>query len=135
MHVEKNICDNAAGTLLCIDGKTKETDKARMDLQDMKIRKELHLVKHEDWYIKPHAKYTLTLSERREFCDFENKIKYLDDFAANISKNVSVKDGKLGSLKSHDCHVLLQRILPIGIQNFLPKDIYTALVELLYFFQ
>ena len=135
MHVERNICDNVVSTLLCIDGKTKDTDKAQMDLQDMKMRKELHLEKHGDRYIKPRAKYTLTLSERREFCDFVNKIKYPDGFAVNISKNVSVKDGKLGSLKSHDCHVLLQRVLPIGIRKFLPKDIYTALVELSYFFQ
>ena len=48
MHVERNICDNVVSTLLCIDGKTKDTDKAQMDLQDIKIRKELHLVKHRD---------------------------------------------------------------------------------------
>ena len=48
MNVEKNICDNVVSTLLCIDDKTKDTDKAQMHLQDMKIRKELHLVKHED---------------------------------------------------------------------------------------
>ena len=101
----------------------------------MKIKKELNLVKHGDQYIKLRGKYTLTLSERQEFCDFVNKIKYPDGFAANISKNVNVKDGKLGSLKSHGCHVLLQRILPIGIRKFLPKDIYTVLVELSYFFQ
>ena len=73
----------------------------------MKIRKELHLVKHRDRYIKSCAKYRLTLLERREFCDFVNKIKCSDGFTANISKNISVKDGKLRSLKSHDCHVLL----------------------------
>ena len=55
MHVKKNICDNVVGTLLCIDGKSKDTDKARMDLQDMNIRKELHLVRSSDRFIKPHA--------------------------------------------------------------------------------
>ena len=135
MHVEKNICDNVVGTLLCIDGKSKDTDKARMDLQDMNMRKELHLVRNGDRYIKPRATYTLTLHERKDFCNFVKTIKFPDGYAANISKSVSVKDGKLGSLKSHDCHVLLQRILPIGIRKFLPRDIYTALVELSCFFQ
>ena len=43
MHVERNVCDNIVGTLLNIEGKTKDTNKARLDLADMNIRKELHL--------------------------------------------------------------------------------------------
>lgn len=43
MHIEKNICDNVMGTLLCIDKKSKDTVKAQLDLQDMGIREELHL--------------------------------------------------------------------------------------------
>lgn len=47
----------------------------------------------------------------------------------------NVNDGKLSGLKSHDCHVLLQRLIPIGIRAFLPNDVCTALVELCKFFQ
>jgi len=43
MHIEKNICMNLLGTLLQIEGKTKDTISARLDLQDMGIRRELHL--------------------------------------------------------------------------------------------
>ena len=43
MHVEKNVCDSVVRTLLNIVGKTKDTDKARLDLVNMNIRKELHL--------------------------------------------------------------------------------------------
>ncbi|XP_012832641.1 PREDICTED: uncharacterized protein LOC105953517 [Erythranthe guttata] len=43
MHIEKNICDNVMGTILDIDGKTKDTEKARLDLEDMGVRSELHL--------------------------------------------------------------------------------------------
>ena len=32
MHIEKNVCDSIVGTLLNIDGKTKDTWKARKDL-------------------------------------------------------------------------------------------------------
>ena len=42
MHIEKNICDNIIGTLLDIQGKTKDHVNARYDLQDMGIRKNLH---------------------------------------------------------------------------------------------
>ncbi|XP_041001632.1 uncharacterized protein LOC121247331 [Juglans microcarpa x Juglans regia] len=43
MHIEKNICDNVLGTLLNIDGKTKDSANARRDLANLGLRKELHL--------------------------------------------------------------------------------------------
>jgi hypothetical protein len=42
MHVEKNVCEALVGTLLDIPGKTKDTLKARMDLKEMKLRKDIH---------------------------------------------------------------------------------------------
>ena len=42
MHIEKNIVDSILGTLLDILGKTKDHAKARYDLKDMGIRKNLH---------------------------------------------------------------------------------------------
>ena len=41
MHIEKNICDNIIGTLLNIEGKTKDTLKSRIDLTHLGIRKDL----------------------------------------------------------------------------------------------
>ena len=45
MHIEKNICESVYGTVLNIDEKSKDTNKARIDLANMNIRKELHLQK------------------------------------------------------------------------------------------
>ncbi|XP_074317203.1 uncharacterized protein LOC141653363 [Silene latifolia] len=42
MHIEKNVCDNVIGTLLNLEGKSKDNLKARQDLEAMGIRKELH---------------------------------------------------------------------------------------------
>jgi len=44
MHLEKNICDNVLGTLLSIDGKTKDNEKARKDLMKMCLRHDPHLI-------------------------------------------------------------------------------------------
>ncbi|XP_074364848.1 uncharacterized protein LOC141705880 isoform X2 [Apium graveolens] len=41
MHIEKNVCDNIIGTLLDIEGKSKDNLKARKDLEDLNIREEL----------------------------------------------------------------------------------------------
>ncbi|XP_038987114.1 uncharacterized protein LOC120112307 isoform X2 [Phoenix dactylifera] len=77
MHIEKNIAENIVGILLGVDGKCKDTEKARMDLADMGIRKELHLKKRANGsYEKPPALYTLSLQERQGFCDFLKSIKF-----------------------------------------------------------
>ncbi|XP_028120164.1 uncharacterized protein LOC114317608 [Camellia sinensis] len=133
VHIEKNIYDNLVGTLLSIDGKNKDTDKARLDLEDMRIRKELHLTWHANSSLeKPPALYTLSPTERQierqGFADFLKSIKYPDGYAANISNCVTANGGKLVGLKSHNGHVLLQRLLPIGMRGYLPTEIGTTLL-------
>ncbi|KAL0549092.1 hypothetical protein IC582_013572 [Cucumis melo] len=134
MHIEKNVCDNLVGTLLNIEGKTKDTTNARLDLQDLKIRKDLHLVEVGNRLVKPHASYTLTTSERVEFCKFLKSVKFPDGFVSNISRCVHESEGKISGLKTHDCHVLLHRLLPICIRAFLPKNVYSTITELCNFF-
>ncbi|XP_019175589.1 PREDICTED: uncharacterized protein LOC109170907 [Ipomoea nil] len=135
MHIEKNICDNIIGTLLNIDGKNKDTVKTRQDLEDMNIRKELHLVKRADGsYEVPHPCYMLTRNERLKFAEFLESVKFPDGYASNIYRCVTT-DGKLIGLKSHDCHVLLQRILPVGVRGSLGKEVATVLSELGDFFR
>ena len=115
--------------------KTKDTTNARLDLQDLKIRKDLHLVEVGNRLVKPHASYTLTTSERVEFCKFLKSVKFPDGFVSNISRCVHEREGKISGLKTHDCHVLLHRLLPIGMRVFLSKNVYTAITELCNFFR
>ena len=60
MHIEKNICENLIGTILNMEGKTKDTLNARLDLQDLNIKEELHLRKDGNSYEMPRARYTLS---------------------------------------------------------------------------
>ncbi|KAA0068183.1 uncharacterized protein E6C27_scaffold238G001570 [Cucumis melo var. makuwa] len=122
------------GTILNIDGKTKDTIKAREDLANLKIRKELHIQEIGNKRVKPHASYKLTAAEKVDFCTFLKSVKFPDGFASNISRCVNLKEDKIYGLKSHDCHVLLQRLLPIGIRPYLRKDISTTISELSNFF-
>ena len=62
-------------------------------------------------------------------------MKFPDGYAANIPRNVNVNDGKLYSLKTYDCYILLQRLLLIAIRKFLPKDMCDPNVELCDFFK
>lgn len=137
MHIEKNICDNIIGTLLSIEGKSEDTYKVRLDLADMKIRKHLWLKPKGDKTNKMEkfrGEYVFKPAERRAFCEFLKSMKFPDGYASNISRNVNVDEGTVSGLKSHDCHVLMQRLLPVGIRKDLKKSIYSPLVELSSFF-
>ena len=134
MHIEKNVRDNLLGTLLNIEGKTKDTDKARLTLADWNIRHELHLYQEGDRWMKPPSSYTLTPSERKRFTEFLRSVRFPDGFAGNLKKNVTA-DGRLTGLKSHDCHVIMQRLLAPAIRPFLDRTIRDAIIELCNFFR
>ena len=109
MHVEKNISENTYGTLLGIEGRNKDTDKARIDLQNMNFRHMLHLKQHPDRsYDKPWAFFSLSPNERDGFYDILKSVKYPDGYVVNISRSANAKNFRLCGLKSHDYHVQLQ---------------------------
>ncbi|XXG47864.1 hypothetical protein AAC387_Pa02g2432 [Persea americana] len=119
-----------------LDKKSKDTEYALQDLANMKIRPELHLrnrsnVKQE----KPRASYTIGSKEKDSFCQYLKSIKDPDGDAVNLSRCVTSKNGILVGLKSHDCHVILQRLFPIGMRGYVNKEICTTLFEPDSFFE
>ena len=45
-----------------------------------------------------------------------------------------MKGCKLSGFKTHDCHVIFQKLLPIAVRNILPKAVVIPLVQLSRFF-
>ena len=126
MHIEKNVCDNIVSTLMDIEGKTKDTLKARMDLKDLDYRHELHL--DLDGKTKPFASYTFTKEECTAFCEYVKAVKLPDGFGSNIGHCVT-KNYKFSGMKTHDCHILLQKLLPARIISFLIEPVRETLIE------
>ena len=85
MHIEKNICEYILGTFLGTAGKSKDGINSRLDLEDMGIRKHLHLIFDGDSYSTPHAPYTMTKTQKEHFCDFLKSVKFLDGYASNLA--------------------------------------------------
>lgn len=134
MHIVKNICDSVLGTILAIEGKTKDGLKSRLDLQAMGIRKDLHPIHRGSKYTIPPACYTLNSDEKQNLCQFLKDVKMPDAYASNIGRCVQVKECKLIGLKSHDCHVIFLRLLPLVIRGLLPKNVCEPLIALSGFF-
>ena len=135
MHIEKNICDYILTTFLGILGKSKDTVNSRLDLENIGIRKHLHLKRDGGSYTVPHAPYTMSKKQKEAFCDFIRSVKFPDGYASNLATHITSDGCNLQGLKTHDCRILLQRILPIAIRGIMPKDICDAVVALGNFFQ
>ncbi|XP_041003891.1 uncharacterized protein LOC121249242 [Juglans microcarpa x Juglans regia] len=135
MHIEKNICDSILKTLMNIEGKSKGTANARRDLEDLGLKKELHLQHDGNHTSMSLACYMLNVTERRRFCARLSKVKFSDGFASNIARCVNITKGKIMGMKSHDCHSFMQYLLPIVIGGYLRPDIMGALIEFCSFFK
>ncbi|KAD5318213.1 hypothetical protein E3N88_18159 [Mikania micrantha] len=133
MHVEKNVCESLLGTLL-MNEKSKDTPKARQDLENMGIRKNLWLTRNNNKVYQPHAPYSFTPTDRIHFCKFIKGVRLPDGFGSNFKNKVS-NDSNIIGLKSHDYHILMQRLLPIGVQGYLAANISIAIVDLSTLFQ
>ncbi|XP_060962041.1 uncharacterized protein LOC133032191 [Cannabis sativa] len=87
------------------------------------------------WKCRPGKNDKIIKEDKQQMKDasYENKTNWRRK--RNISRNVNMKDGKLFGLKSHDCHILLQRLLPIGLRPYLNKKVMDAIAELSLFFR
>nr|GEY59288.1 hypothetical protein [Tanacetum cinerariifolium] len=87
IHIEKNVFDNLIGTLLNLDGKTKDNENARKDLMEIGIRHELDLVNrpNKKSYM-PLTCYTMTNVEKYNFLQVLKDLKVPDGYSSNISR-------------------------------------------------
>ena len=113
MHVEKIVFDNIINTVLNVPGKTKYNVNSCIHMTEICNRKDpLPLYK-----LSPDAKICL-------FDWLKDEVKFSDGYASSISSSDGVK---LSKMKSHDCHVFMQRLLPIAFAELLPNNIHQTL--------
>nr|XP_004492006.1 uncharacterized protein LOC101504571 [Cicer arietinum] len=134
VDMEKNVCDSVIGTLLNIPGKTKDGLNSRLDMVDMGIRQQLAPQSTGKRTYLPPACHTLSKKEKRCFCECLRGIKVPHGYSSNVKSLVSMKDLKLVGLKSHDCHILMQQLLPVALRGILPKKVREVLTRLCLFF-
>ncbi|XP_051152423.1 uncharacterized protein LOC127266277 [Andrographis paniculata] len=135
MHIEKNVCENVLHTLLGTKGKTKDNLNTRKDLQLLNIRTSLHPIPRPNGgFYLPAAAYTISSSEKKIFLSVLKNLRPPDGFSSNLSRRVRVEQLSIWGLKSHDCHVLMQKILAISLRRALPREVVLVLIELCGFF-
>ena len=143
MHIEKNVCNAIVGTLMNISGKTKDVKAVRDYFESKGLRLELwpqvivgkkrkraEEVRGSDKGKSNKKKmsnvknYLLQLAKHcprnisRHFVSLCMALRFLG-YSSNMKIFVTVNSElKLGSMKSHDFHVMMQVFLPIAIREY-----------------
>jgi len=122
MHIEKNVFENVFNTVMNVPGKTKDTVKSREELNQ---------------YCRRIAQPTFTLNKKEKavLCAWVKNLKFPDGYVSNMARCVDTKKLKLFGMKSHDCHVFMQRLVPVAFRELLPQKVWEALTELSLFFK
>lgn len=85
--------------------------------------------------LKPNAPFVLPKEKRKLICEWVKKLKFPDGYASNLGRCVDLKECKLFGMKSHDCHVFMQRLLPAVFKDLLPLNVWNVITELSQFFR
>ncbi|XP_057756273.1 uncharacterized protein LOC130975498 [Arachis stenosperma] len=132
MHIEKNVCDNVVFTILNDSSKSKDNLKARRDLQCMGIRPELWPGEGGKY---PSAIFAMSNSQRDVFLKTLQNVIFPDGYSSNVARCVDLRQRKLFGLKSHDCHILMEQLLPILVKFSLPSPVSNVIANLSSFFR
>ena len=132
MHIEKNVFEQIINTVMNVKDKTKD------DLKDMlthcKCRRlHVRVVKARErsrQEVMPQAPNVLQKEHRKVVCEWICKLKFPDGYALNLSRCVDMRNASLHNLKSHDCLVFMQRLLPLAFRDLLPTNVWNVLTEL-----
>jgi len=68
-------------------------------------------------------------------CEWIKQLKFPDGYSSNLSRCINLEEGKIYGMKSHDCHVFMQRLIPLAFRDMLPMPIWKVLTELSLFFK
>ncbi|KAK4386013.1 hypothetical protein Sango_2471900 [Sesamum angolense] len=68
-------------------------------------------------------------------CEWISHLKFSNGYASNLARCVSMKELRLHGMKSHDCHVFMQKLIQIAFRKILPEPVWNALTEVSLLFQ
>ncbi|XP_054813974.1 uncharacterized protein LOC129314536 [Prosopis cineraria] len=136
MYIEKNMFDNIFNTVMDVNGKTKDNINARKDLSLYCNCPNYELKINVDGKIsKPIAPYTLGKEKKKMVCEWVTNLRLSDGYASNLSKCVDIQALQMSKMKSHDCYVFMEKLLPIALRDLIPEAIWNVITEVSMFFK
>ncbi|XP_074374552.1 uncharacterized protein LOC141714958 [Apium graveolens] len=112
--------------------KSKDHKKARADCKHFGVLPHFWI---DEKGKSPKTPYSLTRKQRKLLCKRISSLKLPDGYSSNISCCCNVEECTFYGFKSHDCHIFLQKLLPLTIRELLPAPIADAIMKISNFFQ
>jgi hypothetical protein len=136
MHQEQNVGESIMSMCLNVTGFTKDNMNTRKDLTTLCDRPSLEAKPNARGKLSiPKASYYLKPTERKEVLSCLKTLKFPYCYVANIKRAVNVSTSKLNVLKSHDYHILIERLMPIMFFVYFKIDLWKMFAELSYFYR
>jgi hypothetical protein len=81
------------------------------------------------------SRFCLTRPQQKEILEWIQTLKFPDGYAANMKKGVNLYTMHINGTKSHDYHIVMERLLPSMFQGYAPNNIWEAMAELSFFYR
>ncbi|KAL0309413.1 UNVERIFIED_CONTAM: hypothetical protein Sradi_5883600 [Sesamum radiatum] len=107
---------------------------AHRDLKIIRNRPELELDEHK-LNVMPKAVYTLGKEQKRRVCEWIRGLKFPDGYASSLARCVDMMKLWMPGMKSHDCYVLMQKLISIAFREIFPKHVWSTSIEVSLLFQ
>jgi len=72
---------------------------------------------------KPRASFVLEKNAQLLVYKWLKSLRFPDGHASNISRLVNMEECRLYGMKSHECHMFMQTLIPLTFRDLLPKRI------------
>ena len=95
----------------------------------------MELVFDESQVAKPRASFVLKKNTQLLVYKWFKSLRFPDGHASNILRLVNIEDCRLYGMKTYDCHVFMQTLIPLAFRDLLPKGIWDALTKINHFFR
>jgi len=123
IHIEKNVFKNIFNIVMDVKGKTKDNIKARLDIALFCNCKNMELVFDGSRVAKPRASFVLEKNTQLLVYKWLKSLCFPDGHGSNISRLVNMEECRLYGMKSHDCHMFMQILIPLAYRDLLSKGI------------
>ena len=78
----------------------------------------------------PIVPFALNKEQKKALCEWIKNLKFPNDYASNFSRRVDVQGDKLHGLKSHDYHIIMERLLLVALRELLPTNVWKAITDI-----
>jgi hypothetical protein len=132
MHQESNFCQALINTCMDFLDKTKDNDKAHMDLAVICDRPNQVLRENGG---KPKADHCLKPKQRKEVMKWMKDLKFPNGYATGFRRSMNLKTMKMKGLKSHDFHIIMERLMHVMFRGYIFDAVWKTLAEVSYFYR